>query len=112
MRVPAHQLVGDAGERVGDGEVSRLGLELRHEDGLEEEIAELLAERRVVVAVDGLEHLVGLLEHVRLQRVDGLLAVPRAAVRSPKRGHDVNEARELLHLLKLPDYTVTQLSNV
>ncbi len=110
--MPPHQFVGDAGERVGDGEMSRFGLELRHENGFEEEIAELLAERGVVVAVDGLEHLVGLFEHVGLQRVDGLLAVPRAAARCPKCGHNVNEARELLHLLKLPDYAVARLPNV
>ena len=80
VRVAAHQLVGDALQRVGDREVAGLGLELRDKHRLEHEVAELLAERRVIVAVDRLEHLVGLLEHERLQRVDRLLAIPRAAV--------------------------------
>ena len=83
-------------QRVGDREMPGLGLELRQEHRLEHEVAELLAERVVVVAVDGLEHFVGLLEHERLQRVDRLLAIPRAAVRAAQRGHDLDEAGELL----------------
>ena len=71
------------------------GLELREEHRLEHEVAELLAQRRVIVPVDRLEHLVGLLEHERLQRVDRLLAIPRAAVRRAQGRHDVDEAREL-----------------
>ena len=93
VRMPAHELVGDALERVGDREVPRFALELREEHRLEHEVAELLAERRVIVAVDRLEHLVGLLEHERLQRVDRLLAIPRTAVRSAQSGHDVDQAR-------------------
>ena len=42
-----------------------------------------------------LEHLVGFLEHERLQRIDRLLAIPGAAVRRPQRGHDLDEAGEL-----------------
>ena len=82
-------------DRVGDGEVPGLGFELRQEHRLEQEVAELLAERRVIVAVDRLEHLVGFLEHERLQRVDRLLAIPRAAVRRAQRGHDLDQAGEL-----------------
>ena len=76
----AHELVGDALERIGDREVPGLGLELREKDRLEQEVAELFAQRRVIVAVDRVEDLVGFLEHERLQRVDRLLAIPRAAV--------------------------------
>ena len=48
----------------------------------------------MIVAIDRLEHFVGLLEHERLQRVDRLLAIPRTAVGSAKRGHDVDESCE------------------
>src|SRR5205823_5508227 len=54
VRMAAYQLVRDAPERVGDGEMSGLGFELREEDGLEEEVAELLSQRGVIVAIDGL----------------------------------------------------------
>ena len=66
-----------------------LRLELREEHRLEQEVAELLAQRRVVVAVNRRKHFVRLLQHERLERVDRLLAVPRTAVRRPKRGHDL-----------------------
>ena len=99
VRVPPHQLVGDTLQRIGDREVTGLGLELREEHRLEDEVAELLAERRVIVAIDGLDHLVGFLEHKRLQRVDRLLAIPRTAVRSAQRGHGLDEAVEFSHLV-------------
>ena len=93
--MPAHELVGDQLQRVGDLEVSGLRLELGEKHGLEDEVAQLLAERRVVVAIDRLDHLVGFLEHERLQRVDRLLAVPRTAVGSAERRHDVDQPDEL-----------------
>ena len=86
-------------QRVGNREVAGLGLELREKHRLEHEIAELLAQRGVIVRVDRLEHLVGFLEHERLQRVDGLLAIPRTAVGPAQRGHDLDEAGELQHLI-------------
>src|SRR5262249_55532147 len=86
-----HELVPNMSYRVCDREMPGLGLELREKNGLEHEVAELLAERRVIVAIDRLEHFVGLLEHERLQRVDRLLAIPRAALGSAKQGHDLDE---------------------
>ena len=50
--------------------------------GTDPQITSLLKrERVVIVPIDRLEHLVGLLEHERLQRVDGLLAIPWTAFR-------------------------------
>src|SRR2546421_650275 len=49
----------------------------------------------MIVAIDRLEHFVGLLEHERLQRVDRLLAIPRTAVGPAERGHDLDEPDEL-----------------
>jgi hypothetical protein len=76
--------------------VPGLRFELRDEDGLEQEVAELLAERRVIVAVDGLEHLVGFLEHEGLQGVDRLLPIPRAAIGRAERRDDLHKTGELL----------------
>ena len=89
------QLVGDALQRVGDREVPGLRFELREEHRLEHEVAELLRQGRVIVAIDSLEHFVRLFEHERLQRVDRLLAIPRTPLGSAKRGHDLDEAGEL-----------------
>ena len=69
--------------------------ELRHEDGFEEEVAEFFAHALVVVPVDGFEQLVGFLEDVFLQRVDGLLAVPGTPVRGAQCSHDLDEPDEL-----------------
>ena len=56
----------------------------------------LFAERLVVAAVNRLEQLVSLFEHERLQRVDRLLAIPRAAIRRPERRDDLHKTGELL----------------
>ncbi len=72
----------------------RLGFELGEEDRLKQEIAKLFAEAGMVVAVDGLENLVGLLEDEGLQGIDGLLPVPRAATRRPKARDDIDETAE------------------
>ena len=48
----------------------------------------------MIVRVDGLEHLVGLLEHERFQCVDRLFAIPRAAVWRAQPGDDVDETLE------------------
>ncbi len=73
-----------------------LRFELGQEHRLEHEVPELLAQRRMVVRVDCLDHLVALFEHERLQRVNRLLAIPGAAVGAPQRGHNPDQARELV----------------
>ena len=70
------------------------GFDLREQHRLEDVVAELLAQRRVIVMVDGLEHFVRLFEHERRQRVDRLLAIPRAAVWRAQAGDDVDETAE------------------
>src|SRR5689334_20239850 len=94
--MPAHQLVGHGFDRIRDREVSAFRLELGEKHRLEDKIAELFAERRVVVAIDRLEHLVGLLEDKRLERVDGLLAIPGTSLRRPEGSHDLDQAEELV----------------
>ncbi len=50
----------------------------------------------MIVAVDGLEHLVGFLEHERLERVDRLFAIPGAAIGRPERRDDLEKTGERL----------------
>ena len=77
-----HQLVGDGACDVGEPERARLGGDLGVEDDLQEQVAELVAQRCRVAAVDRLEHLVRLLDHVGPQALVCLLAIPRAAARA------------------------------
>ena len=92
--MPADQLVADAVDRVAQREVPGLVADLRQEHGLEEEVAQLLAQVGRRAVLDGVEHLVGLLEHERAQRGERLLAIPRTAVGGAQRAHDVEQALE------------------
>jgi Domain of unknown function (DUF1844) len=74
--------------------VPGLLFELRDEHGLEEKVSELFPERPVIVPVDRLEYLVGFLEHVWLEGVDRLLAIPRAAVGRAQPRDNLDEAKE------------------
>jgi hypothetical protein len=89
--VAAHELVGDRGDGVVDREraLALADRGLKHD--LHQQIAELLAVIRRVVAAHRIEHLVGLLDQERAQRVERLLAVPRAAVGGEQSVHDVDE---------------------
>ena len=66
-----------ASQRVGHGEVPRVGADLREEDAFEDQIADLAAQRVGVAAVDRVEDLVRLLEHEAR-------AATRASVRDPR----------------------------
>ena len=96
MRVPAHQLRADLVDGVADREVARLLADLREEDRLVEVVAKLLAQLRQVAGINGVEHLVGFLEHERAQRCVRLLAVPRAAARRAQRAHDLDQLLEFV----------------
>ena len=99
MRMAGHELVVDPAGHVGQGELSLLGTEHRVEDNLEEEIAELLLEVAEACAgvdvevVDGVEHLVRLLEQVAGEGGVGLLTIPRAG--GPQRADQLVEADQL-----------------
>jgi hypothetical protein len=94
--VTADELARDRARHVGHGEAAGLGRELRLQDHLEQQVAELLAERQWIAVVDRLEDLVGLLEQIGPQAHVRLLAVPRAAAGGAKPCHDVDEGGERL----------------
>lgn len=100
----ANELAGDRPKGVVDREVPLLGGNLREEDRLEEHVAQLLAQCTRVAAVQRVEQLVGLLEHEGAERLERLLAVPRAAVRPAQRAHHLDESRkERAGILGHPD---------
>ena len=88
MRVAADDLGGDRGLDVGQVEDARLGRQLRVQDDLEPQVAELAGERRRGPRLERVVDLVGLLEEVLAERGMGLLAIPRAAVRLAQPGGD------------------------
>ncbi len=58
-------------------------------DDLQQQVAQLFLERRQVVALDGVGHLVGFLDRVRRDGPEGLVDVPGAAVLAVAQpGHD------------------------
>src|SRR5262245_28792716 len=82
--MPARHLVDDALEHVAHGELAGLARHLAMEHDLEEQVSELLDQVVDVALVDGLEHLVGLLDQVRLEGGTRLFAVPGATALAPQ----------------------------
>ena len=68
MRVAPQQLLDDRPQRVVHREVSALGCDLREEHALEDVIADLLAQRVHVAALDRVDHFVRFFEHEMRQR--------------------------------------------
>jgi glutaredoxin 3 len=64
------------------------------EDDLQQEVAELVAKRGGIAAIDGVEDLVGFLEHVGAERRVSLLAIPGTAAGGPQARHDVDQSSE------------------
>ena len=100
VRVAADDLGGDRGLDVGQVEDAGLGGQLGVEDDLEQQVAELAGELGRGAGLERVVDLVGLLEQVLAERLVGLLAVPRAAVRlaQPVRdpGHGPRRSRRQL----------------
>ena len=66
-------------------------------DDLEQQVAQFLLERRHVVALDGVGDLVGFLDRIGRDRLEGLVDVPGAAMLAVAQpGHDGEEARHRL----------------
>jgi len=89
VRVAADQLLNDLLNRFGEQKVAVLAGNLRMQQDLQEQIAELLTQGGHVVRVERSEDLVGLLEEMRAQSGVRLFAVPWAAARCPQGRHDV-----------------------
>jgi len=94
VRMASNQLLADGLQRVGHGESPFVRLDLRQEDTLEEQVADLAQERHVILAIDRVEHFVGLLEHEAAQRLERLLVIPWAPARAAQPRHDVDELLE------------------
>ena len=94
MGMAAYQLAVDPGQNVAQLELTGLPGYVGMESDLDQQVAQLFGQHAGVPKVDGLQYLVGLLQQVALQRLVGLLPVPRAASGRPEPRHDVDQRLE------------------
>jgi hypothetical protein len=87
----AHHFVVNFADDVVDGEAVFFGSDLRVEEDLEEEVAELFGEFDVVVGVEGVENFVGFFNEIGAEGGVSLFTVPGAAAGSAEAGHDGGE---------------------
>ena len=66
---------------------------------LQHEVAQFLGEQLPIARVDGIDHLVGFLEEIGLDAVEGLLAIPGASSGRAQTGHDLDQTLEFLACL-------------
>ena len=88
--MPPHQLAVQMVQHVGNGEMAIVGGHLRVKEHLQHQVAQFLGQMRPVAALDGVEDLVGLFQRVFADGIEGLLAVPGAAVGSAQPRHDLD----------------------
>jgi len=91
------QLLGDRPEVEGLTLLGELGVK----DDVEEDIAEFLPKRLVIALVNGFEKFVDLLQNHRPKSPMGLLAIPRAALRTAQAGHDFGQSANFIHPLEI-----------
>ena len=91
MWMPSDQFFDNRIERIVDVKTPALRRHLREENSFEQQIAELFRQPRPIPPVDGIQHLVRFLEQVRLDAVEILLAIPRAAIRPAQPRHDLDQ---------------------
>ena len=96
VRVSADELGRDRLDDVRQGEQARFLGQAGMIDDLEQEVAELVLEIAHVVPLDGVGHLVGLLDRERDDGPEALLEIPRAAGhRRAQRRHDLDQALDV-----------------
>src|SRR5262245_45968541 len=110
--MPADHFVGETRQHSGHVELTAFGGDLRVKNDLEQEVAELLLQRRRVGGLDGLEDFVGFFDEERFQGYPRLLAIPRAPAGFPEPSHDLEEPFEVSagrlghdRFLSVSDYT-------
>ena len=85
------QLLGHAVHHVLHGEAAGLRFDLGVEHHLHQHVPQLLAHGVGIVPVDGVQHLVGLLQKIAADGGVGLLPVPGAAPRGAQQPHDLQK---------------------
>ena len=94
--MPVDQFVGEAIKHVINRKLALVACHLGVEQDLQQQVAKLAGQLLPVAIVDRLQNLICFLDRLWFDGVEGLLAVPRAAVRTAKTGHDCDRALETL----------------
>ena len=97
VRVPAYHLLGDGLYHVIQSEPSLALRDLAVHDDLQEHVAQLFAQILPVLAVDGLQDLVRLIDQAVLQGSVRLRAVPGTAL--VRIAEDVDDLAQLVHVV-------------
>ena len=79
MRMAADELVADGGDDVGEGENPLLLRHARMEDHLKQQIAEFVPQFVEIAALDGVGHLIGLLDRIGRDGAEILFEIPGTA---------------------------------
>ncbi len=87
VRVTTNQFGADMLEDVAKIKITLLARNLCVQVDLEQQVSKFLGQLFHVVLLQRFHHLVGFLDHVVSQRLMGLLAVPRAAIRVAAQAH-------------------------
>jgi hypothetical protein len=90
MRMAAYEFVLECAHDVLNRELRLLRANLGYEKDLQKQITELLFDGPSVGRVYGVHELVSFLENEGPKGLQGLLAVPRAAVWRAKLGHEID----------------------
>ncbi|MNO61297.1 hypothetical protein D3C76_519420 [compost metagenome] len=99
MGVAANEFLAHRIDYVGKIEQPLLLAELGVEDHLEQQIPEFPLQSIPILSLDGIGHLVGLLQGVGHYGLEALLEIPGAApVRGAQLSHDVEQLREVVTL--------------
>ncbi len=93
MRMAADQFFAHAGRHVVEIEQAHFFGDARMKNHLEQQVAQFLLQVAQIVALDGIGHLVGFLDGVGRDGIEGLFLVPRAAgFRIAQPSHDFQQA--------------------
>ena len=93
MGVAEDQFFADAVGHVVQVEAAGVLLDGGVEEDLEQHVSQLLPQVGGVLLVDGLGHLIGLLDEVAADALVGLGPVPGAAAGGPEQGHQLPQVR-------------------
>ena len=102
--VAEDHLVGDGRGHIPDGEVSVFAGDLRVQDDLQKHVAQLFAQMRHVASLDGVNGLVGFLDHVVRDALVRLLAIPWTSARGAE------DADDAIQFVKAVAFQLCQLA--
>jgi hypothetical protein len=91
VRMASHELVRERANDVFDREGVLFRPNLRMKDDLQEHVAQLFTQPHDIRMVDRLQHFIGFLHQIGLQRLMSLLPIPGTPIRRPQPRHQLHQ---------------------